>query len=76
MKYTDTMPTWPYEPYPTSGDPGEFVPVVRYLRGQHRPTVAALRAIATGQLKAEQRSDGWWVRVGALEELLSMQERV
>ena len=76
MKYTDDMPTWPYEPYPTSGDPDEFVPVVRYLRARRRPTVRALRAIAAGRLQAEQRTDGWWVQVGPLEELLSTQERV
>ena len=76
MKYTDAMPAWPYEPYPTSGDPGEFVPVVRYLRGQHRATAPALRAIAAGHLKAEQRPDGWWVPVGAVEQILSTQERI
>lgn len=76
MKYTDAMPTWPHEPYPTSGDPGQFVPLVRYLRSQHRGTAPAYRAIAAGRLKAEKRPDGWWVAVGALEEVLSTSERI
>lgn len=76
MKYTDAMPSWPYDPYPTTGDPGEFVPVVRYLRGQYRPTVPALRAIAAGRLEAEQRPDGWWVPVGALEKILSTRQHI
>ena len=76
MIYTVSMPDreWLYPRWPTSGDPEEWVPVVRYLRGSPetiRDTAMALRLIDKGKLRAEKREHGWWVQIGALKETLA-----